>query len=111
VSKGVVRGVDLLAVAAAVVAAAMTGVYLAIMREQGDEPLRWVIAVLCTCAVLATYAAPVRASQRRTALRVSGVGLVALGLLAILTIGLPIMLAGALALLGSLRSASPAPVD
>jgi len=107
----VVRGVDLLAVSAALVAGVMTGVYILLMQRQGDQPLPWVLGVLCAGALLATYAAPVQAARRRAALMIAGVGLVALGLLAMLTIGFPIVIAGTLALPGSSRPTLPAPVD
>ena len=106
-SMRAVRGVDLLAASAALLAAAMTWAYLRIIHGQGDQPLAWVVGGLLGCAVLATYGAPLAAPGRRTALVVAGVGLLVLGVLAILTIGLPILAAGALALVSGARPASP----
>ena len=103
----VVRGVDLLAASAALLAAAMAWAYVRIIDGQGDQPLAWVVGGLLGCAVLATYGAPLAAPGRRTALVVAGVVLLGLGLLAILTIGLPILVAGVLALVSSARPVAP----
>jgi hypothetical protein len=106
-SAGVLRGVDLLAASAALLAVAMTWVYVRVMHDQGDRPLVWVQVILIGSAVLATYGASLAAVRRRAALVAAGVGLVVLGFLAILSIGLPILVAGALALASSARSAPP----
>lgn len=55
---GVVRGVDLVAASAALLAAAMTWVYIRVIHDQGDQPPAWVLGVLIGCAVLATYGHP-----------------------------------------------------
>jgi len=103
-ARSVVRGVDLLAVGAAVVAAAMTLVYRAVMEAQGEEsPLWWVQAVLIGAAVLALVAAPTGLRHRAVLLYVAAGALAVLGVLAILTIGLPILLAALLALLSAVR--------
>jgi hypothetical protein len=107
-TAGVVRRLDLLALLAAVIAVVMAGVYVQVMHSQEDQPLAWVLTVLGASALLATYGAPVDASHRRLALVLAGVGLVLLGLLAILSIGLPILVAGLLALVGSTRQPSRA---
>ena len=98
-----VRGVDLLAASAALLAAAMTWAYIRVIHDQGDQPLGWVLGVLIGCAVLATYASRLAAAGRRPALVVAGAGLLVLGFLAILSIGLPILIAGAFAMVSSSR--------
>jgi hypothetical protein len=100
----VVRGVDVLPVGAAVVATAMIPVYRSIIDAQGDDsPLWWVQAVLLVGAVLALVGAPT-ANPRRTPILVAATGLLGvLGLLAILSIGFPILLAAGLTFLAALR--------
>ena len=102
-SASAVRRVDLVAVGAALIAMAMAAVYVAVMRDQGDQPLVWVLAVLVGGALAAAYGAARAASYRQLTLGVAGVALLLLGLVSILTIGLPILLAGALALLACAR--------
>ncbi|MEU5723656.1 hypothetical protein [Micromonospora sp. NPDC047738] len=97
-------GADLLAGAAALIAVLMLGLYLGVMRQQGDQPLAWVVTALALAAVLAGYGAFYAAPRRGWALAASGVLLGALGLLAILSIGLPILIAGGLALVAAVRS-------
>jgi hypothetical protein len=101
-------GVDLLAMAAAVLAAAMAVVYVRVMHAQDDQPLVWVLVVLVGGALAAAYGAVPRAPYRRLVLVVTGTALVVLGLLSILSIGLPILLAGALAILAA-RGRTTAP--
>jgi drug/metabolite transporter (DMT)-like permease len=103
VTDGVLRGLDPLALLAAVISVAMAVVYVQVVRGQDEQPLVWVLIVLVTSAVLAAYGAWLGAPHRRVGLIVAGVGLVLLGLLAILSIGLPILVAGALAIWGSSR--------
>ena len=95
--------IDLVAAAAAVLAVAMAVVYVRLMAQQGDRPLWWVLAVLLAGAGAAAYGALATGVRRTTALVGAGVVLFALGVLAILSIGLPILLAGALSLVAALR--------
>jgi hypothetical protein len=96
--------IDLVALAAAVLAVAMAVVYARLMAEQGDRPLWWVLAVLLIGAGGAVYGSVAGGLRRTTVLVGAGVLLFLLGVLAILTIGLPILLAGALCLVAALRS-------
>ena len=101
---------DAIAVAASVLAVAMFVVYLSVIRQQEGEPAAWAVAILIGGAAAAAYGAVVAAPYRRAALVLAGLALMALGVLAVLTIGLPILLAGALCLLAALRQRSvPAP--
>jgi hypothetical protein len=102
-NAGVVRGFDPLALFAAVIAAAVAWVYVGLMQTQDDRPLVWVLAVLGGAAVTAAACASTRTPYRRTALCITGSVLLLLGVLAIFSIGLPILVAGALALLSALR--------
>jgi hypothetical protein len=98
---------DAIAVAASVLAGAMVVVYLAVIHEQSGEPAGWAVAVLIGAAAAAAYGAVVTAPYRRATLVLAGVALAGLGVLAIFTIGLPILLAGALSLMAAVR---PRPV-
>jgi hypothetical protein len=101
---------DAIAVAASVLALAMFVVYLSVIRQQEGEPATWAVAALIGGAAAAAYGAVLTAPYRRAALMLSGLALVALGVLAILTIGLPILLAGALCLVAAARQKPlPAP--
>ena len=101
----VVRGIDLLAVGAAVVAAAMTVVYRGVIESQqpGDDPALWVQVVLVVGALLALAGAPTGLPHRMPVLLAATGLLGALGLLAILTIGLPILAAAFLVFVAALR--------
>jgi hypothetical protein len=94
-----------LAVLAAALTLAMTAVYVSIMSAQGEAPLAWVLAVLVLGVLLALYGALVGVPARRVALFCGGSLLVALGVLAIFSIGLPLLLGGvALMVAGALAS-------
>jgi hypothetical protein len=102
------RGWDPLAAVASLIAASMAVLYVWIIRQQDGEPLAWVLGGLTVAALLGAYGAVQAAPRRETALMVSAGILLPLGLLAILTIGLPILLAGALALVAAILSWSNA---
>ena len=88
------------AAVAAAIALLMNGVYLWLIHQQGNSPAIWFVAGLAVGALLAVYGA-LRTARRRPALIASGVLLLGLGLVAILTIGLPIVLAGLLAIVAA----------
>lgn len=98
------NGWDLLAAIAAVIAVAMIALYAWLMSQQGDQAVAWFLVGITVAALLSIYGVPHAAPGRRVALAVSGVVMVALGLLGILSIGLPILGAGLLALLATARS-------
>jgi hypothetical protein len=92
-----------LAVIAAVIAAVTDILYYGVVVAQGGhDPIRWRVAFVATfIAVLAmTAALSARASAgawRPALLGLSAIGLLAMGYIAIFSIGLPLLLAGALA--------------
>ncbi len=88
----------------------MLVMYLSITRQQGSAPAVWVVAALVLGAAAAGYGATRAAPCRRTSLVLGGLVLMALGLLAILTIGLPILIAGGLCLIALVRTV-PVPVE
>jgi hypothetical protein len=95
--------IEPLALTAAIVAAAMVVFYVWLIRQQGNQPLLWVLIVLLVCAVLAAYGALWRVPYRRAALVPAVIALTVLGVLGILSIGLPILASGILALVSLLR--------
>jgi hypothetical protein len=96
---------DPLAASAALLAAIMIGVYAAVLSRQDEQPAVWFVAALAVAALLAGYGAARSAQRRRPALSVAGSMMVALGLLGILSIGLPILGGGVLALVAAGRAA------
>lgn len=94
---------DGVALAGSVLALAMLVVYLSVIRQEDDQPAAWAVAALVLGAGAAGYGAVRTAPGRRAALLLAGLGLVVLGVLAILSIGLPILFAGALCLVAALR--------
>jgi hypothetical protein len=105
------KGWDVLAVLAGLIAAIMIGVYIGLIRQQGGETAVWFVAGLAIAALLAFYGAVRPAPGRVPALWVSGVVMGALGVLGILTIGLPILGAAALALIAAVRSGRSVPAS
>jgi len=98
---------DLVALVGAVLALVMVVGYLAIMRQESDRPVAWFLAALILGAAAAGYGTITAAPYRGAALLLAGVVLAAVGVLAILSIGFPILLAGALCLVSAARSARP----
>jgi hypothetical protein len=92
-----------LAVIAAVIAALTDILYYGVVVGQGDhDPIRWRVAFVATfiavLAITAALSARVSASAWRPALLgLSAIGLLAMGYIAIFSIGLPLLFAGALA--------------
>ena len=101
--------VDPFAVVAGLLAAAMLAVYVAVVRQQQGEPAPWALAALALGAVASGYGAVRAAPRRRVALALAAAVLLATGLLAILSIGLPILAAGVLALVAAARPAPAGP--
>lgn len=99
-----------LAVTAAVIAAVTDVLYYGIIVGQGGhDPIRWRVAFVATfIAVLAiTAALSARASStawRPALLGLTTIGLLAMGFIAIFSIGLPLLVAGALAFIALLLS-------
>ncbi|GAA2628514.1 hypothetical protein [Paractinoplanes durhamensis] len=92
------------AAASAAIALVMIAVYLGLIAHQDGEPAVWFVAGLAAAALLAAYGA---ARPARLALIAAGVLMLAFGLLGILSIGLPIIVAGVLALVAAGRLRVP----
>jgi len=97
------------AMVAAAVALVMLLVYLGIMRQEADSPAPWFVAALVLGVVAAGYGAHPASPHRGSALILAGLVLAAIGVLAIFSIGLPILLAGALCLAAGARAARHCP--
>lgn len=101
---------DLVAVAASLLALVMLFVYLSVINQQEGDVALWAVAVLVVGAGAAAYGAATGSPHRRASLIAAGLLLGALGVLAILSIGLPILVAGVLALVAAMRAGpTPAP--
>jgi hypothetical protein len=84
----------------------MTVLYLALIRQQGGQPAAWFVVGLALAGLLSLYGSVRAAPGRRVALAASAVLLLGLGLLGLLSVGLPIVLAGVLALVAAARGRS-----
>jgi hypothetical protein len=100
---------DPLAAAVAAVACAMAAWYVVLMRAQGDRPVTWALSAMLAGTVLAGYGAGRTLPYRRAALAAGGAALAVVGLLAILSIGAPLVLAGGTALLRAARGRGRGP--
>ena len=98
------RRFDLLALSACLLAAAVTVLYLYLVATEGGTPRWWAVSVLVVAICGTTYATRLSVPYRRVALGVSAACLLGLGYLALLTIGLPLLLAGALCAAAALRA-------
>jgi hypothetical protein len=106
-SSGRRIGVDVLAAIAPLIAGIMIGVYIAVIHQQAGEIAGWFVAALALAALLAVYGCVRSAPGRVPALTVAGVVMAVLGLLGILSIGLPIIVAGVLSLIAASRARAP----
>lgn len=105
-----------LAVAAAVIAAVVDVLYQALVRAQpgpGDGfflRVPFVTAFIALLAVAAALASAAAAAKVRPALlALSAIGLLAIGFIAIFSIGLPLLVAGGLALVAAINSLARSP--
>jgi hypothetical protein len=103
------RGIDLLAAASALVTLGVLVLYLAIIASQGGVVAGWVVVVLAVVGAATAYASRTSAPGRRAVLWPCGVVLLLLGLAALLSIGLLVMVAGGLCLAAAVRGRRPAP--
>lgn len=71
--------------------------YVQLMDSQGDSPRAWFLGGLILAAALAAYAAFRSVPRRAEAIAVSGGVLFAFGILAMFSIGFPILIAGVIA--------------
>jgi transcriptional regulator GlxA family with amidase domain len=96
------------AIAAAIIAVVVDGLYVAIILSQ--DPIEWartivVAAFILACALCALGGAFGPASSRPVLAAAASGGLVTLGVLGLFSIGLPLLVAGVLAILAWVRVA------
>jgi hypothetical protein len=96
--------IDLWAAGAAVVAIVMIALYAVIIADQSGEPAWWFVSLMAVAIACAAYGSARTLPMRRWALLACAVLLTGLGALAILSIGLPILIAGALAWIAFARA-------
>src|SRR3954470_5768750 len=94
---------DALALLVAAVPLGMGILYIRIVHSQGNDPLAWVLLVLGLATALAFYASTPFASRSPVAMAVAAGLLVVMGVLGIFSIGLPLLIAGAVATAVALR--------
>lgn len=94
---------DFIPAGVAAAACAIAIGYVQLMESQGDSPRAWFLAGLISAAALASYAAFRSVPRRAEAIAVSGGVLLLFGILAMLSIGLPILLAGVVAIAFALK--------
>jgi hypothetical protein len=99
--------IEPLALAAAALALGMALSYVWLIGRQGNQPLHCVLALLLAGALLAAYGAIGELPYRRAALLAAAVVLTTLGLLALLSIGWPIIASGLLAIASLMRAPQP----
>jgi hypothetical protein len=104
VAPGPPRGWDVMATVAVGVTALVAAVYVALIAREDGHLAAWFLAGLAVAAALGIYGAGRSAPRRGIALLVCGATLLGLGLLAILSIGLPLLVAGILALVAAARA-------
>lgn len=98
------RRYDGLAVLATVIAVGSAVVSGFALMQQGDRPASWFVALLALAAMLGTYGAARTTVHRPIYLAVAGLIMVVLGVLGILSIGAPILVAGVLMLIAAYRA-------
>ncbi|HEX8631858.1 MAG TPA: hypothetical protein VF755_27170 [Catenuloplanes sp.] len=102
-------GWDVLAAVSAAIALVMIGAYVAVIGQEGGQVAIWFLAGLAVAALLSIYGVVRAAPRRRLALAVSGVTMAVLGLVSILSIGVPILGAGVLSLVAAGRQGAGEP--
>jgi hypothetical protein len=97
-------GWDRLAVSAVVIAVIMSVLYVWLLGQQGDGPAVWFLGGLVTSTLFMAYGASRAAPSRGTALAIAGTALTLLGIAGLASIGLPVVVAGVLALIAAARN-------
>lgn len=98
------RRLDLLPLGASLIAFAEAALYVVLVITEDGRPAWWAIAILVVGGAGAAYATPRKARWRSVVLSVCAALLGALGYLALLSIGLPLLLASGLCIAAVLRT-------
>ena len=95
--------IDLFALLGAALAFLVTAFYVFLVYAQGDSPSPYAVGILLVAIGCAAYSVPVRARGRKLTLGVAAISLFLLGFVALFSIGLPLVLAAVLCVLGAMR--------
>ena len=95
--------VDPAAIVAALVACSVAVGYVWLIRQENDQAAAWFLGGLVVSILLCVYGSA-RVPMRRTALATAGGIMTVLGALGILSIGLPVLVAGIVSLMAAARS-------
>jgi len=99
----VLRRIDLLPLAAAVLTFAVVLLYIVLVRQEDGTPTLWAVAVLTACGAGALYGAWKEVRLRRTVLWPTTLALFLMGYLTLFSIGLPLILAAGFCAASALR--------
>ena len=97
------RRLDLLPLCASVLTAAVTVLYVYLDLAQDSRPSWWAMTIIVVCVAESGYAVRPKAPGRRAALVLSSIGMLGLGYIALFSIGIALLLAGALCAAAALR--------
>lgn len=89
-------GRQVLAAIAVTITVADAGLAVWLIVRQHDVPAAWFLTALCVAALLGVYGVVRAAPWQTAALGLGGAILVVLGVLAILSVGMPLIIAGLL---------------
>ena len=103
-SRPLLQRIDLLALAGAVLAFLVTALYVFLVLSEGHRPTWYAVLVLSLAVLGAAYSVPLEARGRRVVLGLAAVVLFLLGFVALFSIGLPLVLAAVLCVLGAFRT-------
>jgi hypothetical protein len=98
------QGWDVLPAIAAAIGLVMIGLYIGLINQQDGEIAVWFVVGLAVAALLSAYGAVRTAPLRVWVLAAAGAVMCAFGVLGILSIGLPILVAGVLDLIAVARA-------
>jgi membrane-bound metal-dependent hydrolase YbcI (DUF457 family) len=103
VNRPLMQRIDLFALLGAGLALLVTVFYVFLVYAQGDSPSSYAVGILLVAIACAAYAVPMRARGRTVTLGVAAIFLFLLGFIALFSIGLPLVLAAMLCVLGAMR--------
>ena len=102
-TRPLIQRLDLFALVGAVLAFLVTAFYVFLVYAQGDSPSSYAVGILLVAIACAAYAVPMRARGRKVTLGVAAIFLFILGFIALFSIGMPLVLAAMLCVLGATR--------
>jgi hypothetical protein len=106
VTRPLSQRIDLFALFGAVLAFLVTAFYVFLVYAQGDSPSSYAVGILLVAIACAAYSVPMRARGRKVTLGVAAIFLFVLGFIALFSIGMPLVLAAMLCVLGAMRHTS-----